>query len=127
MKIEYSRGVLLEWLRAFAPDLRLGYALVDGQRRAFARFTFAGQLHELESTDDDAIVRDAVERIRAVLELSPLTVPARRDVEERDIVVMALRGHTDQADALGRALVMKNAAAPNALHVRTQFGRGKTW
>lgn len=118
---KHSREALVGWVRANAPDLRIGYAIIDEQRRAFARFTFAGVAYDRGADDEDALARE-IATVMARL----LRVPVRLDrgdtlALERQVLEAAATGNTDAADTLGRQLAMRNAGAvPTRIHNRFQ-------
>lgn len=123
---KYSREPLLAWLHTSTSEFRLGYAVVDGKRGAFARFVFTGQTYEREAFGDDADT--AVVRLCAIALARLMKIPVREDYDaerklESEIVAAALGGHVDQADALGRELAIRNSGLAPAMRARTQFQR----
>lgn len=104
----HSRDALIAWARHNCPDLRLGYAIVDGQRRCFAAWTFGGLEYEREADDEETLAREIV---TALARLMRLPVQLDRDETtalEREIVDAARSGNAAVAEQLGRELVLRN-------------------
>lgn len=108
-----SREELLAWVRSWAPDLRIGYRLIDGQRHVFARFTWNGEHVDLESDDDLAIARALFARVRALLG-DPLLPNTREPGElEQQIIEARKMGDVETAKMLTAELVSLRTGNPN--------------
>lgn len=104
----HSRDALIAWARHNCPDLRLGYAIVDGQRRCFAAWTFGCLEYEREAGDEEVLAREIV---TAIARLLGLPVQLDRDETRKlefEIADAARAGNAAAADQLGRELVMRN-------------------
>jgi hypothetical protein len=126
-QISYSREALLEWVRHNAPDLRIGRG---GDEEYFSRFTFNGSTYEDEATGPNArdeIVKQAVEIIRAAMNLPPIFVSDERDELPMKIVAASLAGDEESAKQLTHQLVTKRADRTRILGARTNFARRATW
>lgn len=128
----YSVDTLREWVRANAPDLRLGKLLVQGKRVCFARFSYDDEVYELSTNPDDAnpderIVRQCVDVLRRAMGLPTERGQFESLRLEQDIMRAAAAGRAEMADSLGRELVMRNAQDPEGLNGRTQFHKRQAW
>jgi len=128
MNATFTRASLLDWLRSVAPDLRIGKAVIDGERVCFAKFTVNGVEHELSAPgddDDDAIVRVAVDAARESMGMPPLIGTPRLVQLEQDIVRASLDGDDSARDALVRQLFA--ARSPRRIQAKTSFSKRYVW
>ena len=124
-----ARSVLLDFIRAHAPDLRiLVRKLDDGHRACLACFTFRGEYIEVEAIEgdvlpkvgdgpyepgacadpDDAVVRRASWVVYARLGIGRPMSSNQRTQLEKAIVDASMRGDTATADRLGLELALLN-------------------
>jgi hypothetical protein len=111
-----ARSVLLEWVRAQAPDIRIKHGRLESGKLAYAaRFTLRGETIEVEAVESDDLPdpADAIVRRCAWLIQRRLGLPTALDLAERRrlesaIVDAARAGQTELADKLGLELVMLN-------------------
>lgn len=123
-----ARSVLLDFVRSHAPDLRIRKAVLEGGRRACgARFTFRGEVVEVEAiaTDtldpDDAIVRRAAWIIYHRLGIPTHLENAKAVRLEQEIMAARLAGDATLADQLGLELVLFNEGKTGVRKMRTRF------
>lgn len=125
-----SREALLSWARTVAPDLRIGHATIDDHRACFARFTFAGEDHELEALSDNPdneIALLVAEALRSLLGMPPLNAPDRAVALEQSIVRADLAGDNDARNALTRELLLGRATQPATFQGKTKFFKREIW
>ena len=124
----YTREALLDWIRANAPDLRVAHVNVDGKRESFARFTWAGDVYELESAAQDAgddVVRQAADALHIAMGRGPLFSLSVRDELTTKILQAELAGDDASVKDMTRRLVTTRAHAPTRLVAQTQFSKAK--
>jgi DNA-binding GntR family transcriptional regulator len=105
----YSPEALKHWARERAPDLRVVYAIVDGDRRAAARWTFAGDVYEYGGANLDELMLEVASAIAQLLRIRTAKDLRQRAEIERAIVEAEAAGNPEAAAELGRQLVLKNA------------------
>ena len=123
-----ARSVLLTFIRAHAPDIRILKArLADGRRACGARFTFRGEAIEVEAiaTDaldaDDAIVRRAAWVIYHRLGIPTHIENAKAVRLQQEILAARQMGDATLADQLGLELVLFNEGKSGVVKMRTRF------
>lgn len=126
------REPLLAWVREHAPDLRILRALDDGVRCLGARFTYAGEVHELEARGDNAdedIALKCAGRLRELMMLPPLESDRGTRVDlEQQIVAAHLAGRTEEAEAITRQMLFaepRRARPATLLGTKTQISTRK--
>lgn len=110
------REVLLEWVRANAPDLRILRVLLDDGRRACgARFTFRGEEIEVEAIEGDGVADpdDAIVRRCAWVLYQRMGIPTEIDDAHRartyaQIRDAQLRGDDATVDKLRHEIATAN-------------------
>lgn len=107
-----SREELLAWVRTHAPDLRIGFRLVEGQRRVFARFSWNGEFITLESGDDLEIARALFAQVRALLG-DPITNVRAPGELEQQIIEARRVGDVEMAKQLTAELVSTRTGGAN--------------
>jgi hypothetical protein len=125
-----SRAALLEWLRENAPDLRIGRMLIGEHRSCHARFTFAGEVFELEAKQpdhadpDDEVVRLAADAMRKAMNLPPASgrQPARSGIEQQ-IVAAELSGDAAEVAFLTRELMTGRRRETFGLRIQPSWGK----
>lgn len=126
-----SRDVMIDFVRAHAPDLRIRKVrLDDGKRACFARFTLRGEVLEAEAVEspdltdpDDAIVRRCSWLIYRRLGIATRLDDADRTRLERDVILARQRGDGEYADKLGLELALMNEGRSASVPIRTRFQR----
>ena len=102
---------MLDWVRANAPDLRLGKRLEGEHRICYARFTFEGLVFELRAggpdvaDPDDEIVRLCETALRKAMKLKPPPGRAQGPGLEQQIVAAELAGDPGEVAALTQELM----------------------
>jgi len=106
-----SRQPVLDWVRANAPDLRLGKKLEGDHRVCFARFTFAGVVYEFRASGedyanpDDEIVRMCEAAQRKAMKLKPPPGRVQGPGLEQAIIAAELAGDPGEVAALTQELM----------------------
>lgn len=111
--VHAPRAVLLDWVRANCPDMRIQrQRLQDNRLACLATFSFQGEEFQIEAVENDD-VRDAADEIvrrcaRLLwhrMGLRSLDEPRRQKLIDR-IYSAVLRGDVELADRLSAELVM---------------------
>ena len=126
-----SREVMVDFVRAHAPDLRIRKVrLEDGKRACFARFSVRGEVLEAEAIEapdlpdpDDAIVRRCAWLIYRRLGIATRFDDGDRARLEREVLIARQRGDAEYSDKLGLELALMNESTAARVPLRTRFQR----